>query len=899
MNQNRIRQAGIPLLSGIIVLALFLIFNACCGIFPCGGNTIVWCDMEQQAVPLLLQLRQQLTGSMGGDLCYSVLDGGGMQFYGVFFFFLSNPLSFLVLLTDLPADRLVVLLVILKLALSAGTAAVWLQIRVQRLPASLTVLIAVMYGCSGYGLFYYQNLMWLDIMVMTPLLLCSIRHLLKKQRALPYCAVLSAMMILCFYLGYMVVLFVLLYTALSVRFTVPEAKRRQTALHFWGANLFACCLTAFVWLPCLIQVLHSGRSGKLLEDLMHPMLFHHLGDKICVLGATCLGFAALPLLWQTVGQVSLRMQRDRRLFLLLAAAVVLDPINKIWHGGSYQAFPLRWGMFPILLMLTLAAEQLSEDACVPSSARKTRTRNRLFPLIGILLTGAAAVLIRKFAEPSLHEYTQTLWIGTKQALWMLLWFFIVTSVYACVIISRQQRTLSVRGCSAMLAVLFVLEFSFSYHCYFGGAATEDTLYAQTVAVQDAGQPENPDARLRLARKYAHANMLGALGYPTIAHYTSLTRADYLQGMKRFGYSSYWMEVPSTGGTVLSDALWNIRYLLGGYPDLPPWTERKWAGEGFVLGESSMTLPAAFLTDAEPEQLAELPDGSRMSVQAHLAETCLGLQNVTVPFSPSNQINLTLTADEAGGASCSLEPAAESGEICYTLFVKERQALYFDLYSQTGTELSNPRNGACDIHVNGRLIEADFPQNNRNGLVYLGTYAGESVKVQITVHKNFTCESFGVFGLLLDPLEQALQQAKGAAVQYQQGARVRIAECDAERAQTLVFSTAYDEGFSAEVNGEPAEVFRVNSCQTAVRVPAGHSIVRLKFQVQGLRAGMLSGIAGLLGAAALLLLHRRIPGSVQRRAENAAWGLLRLSYWMILVLVYALPLIAGVVGTILV
>ncbi|MBR6717142.1 MAG: YfhO family protein [Oscillospiraceae bacterium] len=897
MNQNRIRRAGISLLSCVIVFAMFLIFNACCGIFPCGGNTIVWCDMEQQAVPLLLQLKQQLCGGMGGDICYSVLDGGGMQFYGVFFFFLSNPLSFLVLLTDLPADRLVVLLVMLKLALSAGTAAVWLQTRVQRLPASLTVLLAVMYGCSGYGLFYYQNLMWLDIMAMTPLLLCSIRHLLKKQRALPYCAVLSAMMILCFYLGYMVVLFVLLYTALSVRFTVPEAKRRQTALHFWGANLFACCLTAFVWLPCLIQVLHSGRSGKLLEDLMHPMLFHHLGDKICVLGATCLGFAALPLLWQTAGQVSLRMQRDRRLFLLLAAAVVLDPINKIWHGGSYQAFPLRWGMFPILLMLTLAAEQLSEDACVSSAGRIIRTRNRLFPLIGILLTGAAAFLIRKFAEPSLHEYTQTLWIGTKQALWMLLWFFIVTSVYACVIISRQQRTLSVRGCSAMLAVLFAMEFSISYHCYFGGAATEDTLYAQTVSVQNAGQPEDPDARLRLTRKYAHANMLGALGYPTTAHYTSLTRADYLHGMKRFGYSSYWMEVPSTGGTVLSDALWHVRYLLGSYMDLPPWTERKWTDNGFVFGESSMTLPAAFLTDADPAEIAELPEGSRMSVQARLAETCLGLRDVTVPYAPSGQSALTLTADDAGGAECTLDPAAKSGEICYSLFVPERQALYFDLYSQTGTALSNPRNGACDIHVNGRLIEADYPQNNKNGLIYLGTYAGEYVKVQITVHKDFACESFGVFGLLLDPLEDALQKVKGAAVQYQHGARIRIAECDADRAQTLIFSTAYDEGFSAEVNGEPAEVFRVNSCQTAVRVPAGHSIVRLQFHVQGLRTGVLLGIAGLTGAVILFLLRRRIPERMQQCAGNAAWGLLRLSYVLILVLVYALPLIAGVVGLI--
>ena len=94
---------------------------------------------------------------------------------------------------------------IVKLSLSAGTAAVWFRCRIGNLPGVMQLLLAVMYGCSGYGLFYYQNLMWLDIMLMTPLLLCAVRHLLQTGKALPYAAVLSAMMILCFYLGYMVV----------------------------------------------------------------------------------------------------------------------------------------------------------------------------------------------------------------------------------------------------------------------------------------------------------------------------------------------------------------------------------------------------------------------------------------------------------------------------------------------------------------------------------------------------------------------------------------------------------------------------------------------------------------------------------------------------------------------
>ena len=194
---KRLFRAAVPPLAAVLVtFGLFMLLNLLYGIFPCGSNSIVWCDMEQQAVPLLMQFKQLVQS--GETIAFSQLDAGGMRFYAVYFFFLSNPLSLLTLVTDIPADMLVVVLVIVKLALSAGTAAAWMRFRSRDISVPLQILLGVMYGCCGYGLFYYQNLMWLDIMAMMPLLISSMRLLLMKSKPLPYILALSAIMIMCF-----------------------------------------------------------------------------------------------------------------------------------------------------------------------------------------------------------------------------------------------------------------------------------------------------------------------------------------------------------------------------------------------------------------------------------------------------------------------------------------------------------------------------------------------------------------------------------------------------------------------------------------------------------------------------------------------------------------------------
>ena len=64
-------------------------------------------------------------------------------------------------------------------------------------------------------------------------------------------------------------------------------------------------------------------------------------------------------------------------------------------------------------------------------------------------------------------------------------------------------------------------------------------------------------------KFYNNNMIGALGYDTISHYTSLNDRNFMFTMKRLGYSGVWMETLAVDGTRLTDAMLSIKYEING------------------------------------------------------------------------------------------------------------------------------------------------------------------------------------------------------------------------------------------------------------------------------------------------------------------------------------------------
>lgn len=81
----------------------------------------------------------------------------------------------------------------------------------------------------------------------------------------------------------------------------------------------------------------------------------------------------------------------------------------------------------------------------------------------------------------------------------------------------------------------------------------------------------------------------------------------------------------------------------------------------------------------------------------------------------------------------------------------------------------------------------------------------------------------------------------------------VSEGDKER--LVFFSVPYEDGWSATVNGEPAEIVKVNVGFMAVKVPAGESDIRFTYRTPGLSAGLLLTGFSVLVLIAYLLLAR--------------------------------------------
>ncbi len=101
-----------------------------------------------------------------------------------------------------------------------------------------------------------------------------------------------------------------------------------------------------------------------------------------------------------------------------------------------------------------------------------------------------------------------------------------------------------------------------------------------------------------------------------------------------------------------------------------------------------------------------------------------------------------------------------------------------------------------------------------------------------------------------------------------------------KSESLVFfSVPFDEGWSAVVNGKPAEIEKVNAGFMAVAVPAGASEIRFEYRTPGLEAGLkITGGAAL--AAVIYIIVLLLSGKRKKAETIYPEGKMLLEKWMV-------------------
>ena len=204
---------------------------------------------------------------LSDGLFYSLHKSIGGDIYSLAAYYLASPLNLIFLLFPLEyLPEAVSVLYILKLSLAALTMSYYLSARGTNGAANLALSLA--WSFSAYFTLYSINIMWLDALVLLPLISLGIERLIYRGKFLLYILSLAGAIFCNYYIGYMLCIFSVVYFLYALlRETHPARMLATSCIRFAISSLVAGGLNAVLLIPVGLSM-----SGGKVEppDLMSP-----------------------------------------------------------------------------------------------------------------------------------------------------------------------------------------------------------------------------------------------------------------------------------------------------------------------------------------------------------------------------------------------------------------------------------------------------------------------------------------------------------------------------------------------------------------------------------------------------------------------------------------------------
>ena len=229
-------------LSGIIPVIIFFIAAEINGIIPLGDEGINIYDSFTQYPGFLLETIRLLKH---GHLFYSFGAGLGFNMLGTITYYCMSPLNiFAIFATPTNYPYFVLFMTLLRFFLLGETMCFYL--RSKKISNKLVVLFSVIYALMGYTATYYYNYIWIDSIIMLPLVVYGIDKLIETNKPLVYIITLTITITTNYYIGYMICIFSLIYYIYNL---LIKKASKKTILTFIISSLLVGLMSTVIILP--------------------------------------------------------------------------------------------------------------------------------------------------------------------------------------------------------------------------------------------------------------------------------------------------------------------------------------------------------------------------------------------------------------------------------------------------------------------------------------------------------------------------------------------------------------------------------------------------------------------------------------------------------------------------
>ncbi len=814
-------QDNLPLiLSFALPVFVLLAVFAGNGIFPFGENSFLRVDLYHQYAPFLAAFKEKL--SSGGSLSYTWNVGLGTNFLSLYGYYLASPFNWLILLC--PAAYVIEFLsymVVFKTGLTGLFFAVFLNKKSGRKDYFIT-FFSIFYALSGYFAAYNWNIMWVDCIMLAPLILLGLEQLVRENSCWLYCFSLGLCILTNYYISIMVCMFCVLYFIVLVVSLPSEGEKKYSYarifVNFCLFSLLAGGLAACLVIPevMALSLTASGEMNFPTEWNTYFSIFDMLARHMALV-ETEIGldhwpniycgtavFAALPLYlanrnipWKEKGAKMALLA-----FMLFSFATNIP--NYIWHGFHYpNSLPCRQSFLYIAVLLSMCYEGVRDMA--------PGWRRRLSAAFGgaFLFVILAQKLISEEEIPFYVYYIALILLG----LYMLfVWLY-------------QNRRINRAMAVVLMLALAVIETAANT------AATSISTTSRTAYVRyteeyrqlaEQAQEENPGF-YRFEKYSRHSKNDGAwAGYPSASIFSSTANAGMTDFYTAMGMEGSMNAYATTGITPFLSAILNIQYILS--PE--PLTE----GEGLMLYnqingaylyQNTWTMPVGFMVPSDMNETWQPAN--------------------TNPVAAQNAFSMLTT--EAGNM---LDPiaSAESSGSTFQIWPEEEGHI-FVMVETSQVE---------DVHASIGDRSLSFSNVDRGYLLDLGWCSPEDSVVLTSEQDTAFMASAYIFRYdNLNTMVQLLSQQGLEVTSYSDTSLTGTV--NAQEDGLLFLSIPYDNGWSLTVDGTETEIEIFADALISVPLTAGTHEIHLEYHAPGQSLGLMV-TSGTIVLICLMLLAGR-------------------------------------------
>lgn len=773
----------------IIMTALYIARE----IYPFGNNCYLRSDMYHQYAPFFSELWNKLRH--GESLTYSWDIGMGTNFTALYAYYLASPSNwFIVLFPQKYMIEIMNVIIILKLCLSSLTFTYYISKHFNTRKCTIA-LFGMFYALSGFVAAYSWNIMWLDCLVLLPLIILGLERLVNENRCFLYCITLGLCIYTNYYIAIMVCISVVLY--FIVLMAAYKGTRRPVIyvkkfLNFAIYSLLAGGLAACLLLPEFYAFTLSASNNiefpkklSLYFSILNMVTRHlinvpvHLGlDHYPNIYCSVAVLLLFPL-YVMDKKMDLREKIGKSaLVLIFLTAFNLNIPNFIWHGFHFpNSLPCRQSFIYVFFLLTMCYEALSHL----KSMTTKQLGGALWIAIGILL-----FIEQVFTVDETYDFTIVYISGA----------FIL--VYALIMLIHLKHEFKVPVIIFIAFSLCIIECTINMDSTGIGTTSRSSYLLDYDAVKTVTQTvaDDDSSFYRMDKKFgSRSNNDGAWhNYHSISTFSSTSNGAMEKFFGELGFEHSFNAYKYNGATLVTESLFSVKYAISNrILTESPLRSYYTGSDGEFIYKNNYTLPIGFMTYNDPYGWeADSANDAGIENQNSLIKNLTGISNV-----------FTLTYENATDTSFEVKPV-KAGHLYMIV-----------------------RNTSCDT-VTATINSSEYTYKDlKKGRTIIDL--GYATPDDIIVISGDTSMNASVYTLESSRFIEAFNILNNNSLNVSEFTNNKITgTVNASKDATLICSIPYDKGWSVYIDGKKTETNNIYGALISVNVPAGEHTVTLKY-----------------------------------------------------------------------